>query len=625
MSTYTLLRNRLASFLGLSHNGERDLYQIFGYSRSLLVEDLYAMYRRNDIAYRIVGAYPQATWADVPLIRDEKGSSSAKKDNTGGPNADYSPFAAAAEKLFEDMNLWSYIERADRISRIGRHGILLLGFDGGEELSVPLKGKKTLAYVAPYSELACRVVEWVSEPKDKRYGLPKTYEINPSKDISYGEKSLPSKSFRVDHSRVIHISDSLDQDDVFGVPCLEPIYNRLKDLEKVLGGSAEAFWLNANRGIHFNVDKEFDLDEDRIEKAKKQADEFSNQLRRHIMTQGTEATVLGSDIADVEPTFTALMQVIAGSQGIPMRILLGSEAGELASSQDEGNWSDRIGERRNNFATRQVLRPLIKILIDTGNLPKPKGEWWVEWSETQVSEEKKAAIALQRTQALVSYANSPSAPLIVPEQEFRKMILDMPPVSEYETDLELPDVPEVDPATGEPIAKDPVAEEPKKEEPISNARKPFVNMKPAPLYVARAVLNSKFIHKWAESQGLKPMSPEEMHVTLAYSNTPVDWMKASEDWSSSETGNLIVRPGGPRRIERFGENAVVLSFSNSSLSYRHEALKECLGFDHTYAQYQPHVTLSYEVPPDFDLSKVTMFNEAIVLGPEIFEEIHAPA
>ena len=629
-SSYTVLRSRLASWLGFSHNGERDLYTSFGYKRILMLEDLYALYRRNDIAYRIINAYPQATWADTPLIRDEKGGSSAKKDNTGSRNSDFSPFVEAVEELFDRLKIMDYLERADRVAQLGRYGVLVMGFAGKDKMDQPLGKKKAeLMYLVPYAENACRVTEWCQDTSDPRFGLPNIYEINPSRDVNYGEKSLPQQSFRVHHSRVLHLAEQLDQDEVFGVPRLEPIYNRLKDLEKVIGGAAECFWLNANRGIHFDIAAENTLTEDQIKDAKEQANDFAHQLKRHVVTQGVTANVMGSDVADVEPTFNALLQLIAGATGIPQRILLGSEQGELASSQDENNWSDRIGERRNGFATRRILQPFIQLMIDTGNLPKPKGCFWVEWPESQVSEEKQAAIALQKTQALTAYANSPSAPLIMPEQEFRKTILDLPPVSEYESEVydEMQPEPMVDPMTGEPLdpnAPPPEDGEDDKEEPKINGRRAmFANMKPEPLYVSRPVLNKAFLAKHFRNtiENLTPV--EDLHVTLCYSKAPVDWLKVSEDWGQDENGRIQVKPGGARKIEQFG-NAVVLSFTHSGLLWRHQQLKDACGISHDYPNYQPHVTIGY-LPEgvEADLSKVPMFNEALVLGPETFEAVDA--
>src|SRR5690606_28146793 len=68
---------------------------------------------------------------------------------------------------------------------------------------------------------------------------------------------------------------------------------------------------------------------------------------------------------------------------------------------------------------------------------------------------------------------------------------------------------------------------------------------PRPLYVHRKVKNAAEIIAWAKSQGFATTLPaEDMHVTIAFSRAPVDWMKVGEAWTSSENGELTVKPGG---------------------------------------------------------------------------------
>lgn len=143
---------------------------------------------------------------------------------------------------------------------------------------------------------------------------------------------------------------------------------------------------------------------------------------------------------------------------------------------------------------------------------------------------------------------------------------------------------------------------------------------PRSLYVRRDVLNARAIKAWAKEQGFAS-SLDDMHVTVIYSRTPVDWLKiGSDDWSSDDKGNLTVKAGGPRVIERFGEGAVVLAFSNSSLQYRNMMARDN-GASWDYEDYTPHITITYLPPPDLDLGKVTPYAGVIELGPEIFEEV----
>ena len=145
---------------------------------------------------------------------------------------------------------------------------------------------------------------------------------------------------------------------------------------------------------------------------------------------------------------------------------------------------------------------------------------------------------------------------------------------------------------------------------------------PRPLYVRRNVLNAAEVIAWAKGQGFETTVPaEEMHVTVMFSRTPVDWMKAGSDsWGNDSDGKMTVPPGGPRLVERFDGGAIVLEFSSSPLQWRHEEIKR-EGAKPGYDEYRPHVTITYDAPDGLDLKTVEPYRGKIVLGPEIFEDI----
>lgn len=152
------------------------------------------------------------------------------------------------------------------------------------------------------------------------------------------------------------------------------------------------------------------------------------------------------------------------------------------------------------------------------------------------------------------------------------------------------------------------------------ARAAVKDGKPRPLYVSRDVLNASEVLAWAKAQGFgATLAASDLHVTIAYSKTPVDWMALGDDWGGEEDGGLKVREGGPRMVEQFDGGAVVLAFSSSRLAWRHEAIKEA-GASWDFPDYTPHITISYE-PGELDLSKVEPYRGVILLGPEIFAEL----
>lgn len=403
-------RSWLSRLLGRTFGGKRDLYEVFGYKRELFAEDFHAMYLRNDIAQRIIKAFPQATWRDTPKVRDEAGATSEE-----------SLFVEAWEDLYEKSRLGHYFERADRLASIGYFGVLYVGVNDGLEPIEPVApGDHKLLYLSPYGEQHVTVNRWDMRPESPRFGMPYSYTVQTGSALT-GPRAQ-TRSINVHHSRIIHIAETLDEDDVYGVPRLMSVYNRLQDLEKLAGGSAETFWLTANRGLALLANEDARLTEEDRSAAREQAEEYQHQLRRILTLQGMDVQSIGSDTPDPSNAVQVQVDLISGATGIPKRILLGNEAGELASSQDETNWNARIDERRNQFAGPTIVRPFVKLMIETGNLPEPQGDWWCEWDEMAgLSEKDRAEVLLTKMRALREYGSAIGGEEIVPRTEFREL------------------------------------------------------------------------------------------------------------------------------------------------------------------------------------------------------------
>ena len=151
------------------------------------------------------------------------------------------------------------------------------------------------------------------------------------------------------------------------------------------------------------------------------------------------------------------------------------------------------------------------------------------------------------------------------------------------------------------------------------ARRAANDAAPRTLYVSRKVQNVAEIKAWAKSQGL-PELQDDLHVTLIYSRTPLDWMKVeSEDWNQEKNGQIEIAPGGVRIVEPLGDRTAVLLFTSSRLSWRHEQIVRA-GAEHGFPDYQPHISLT---GAPVDLSNVEPYRGKIVLGPEVFEEVRS--
>ena len=223
---------------------------------------------------------------------------------------------------------------------------------------------------------------------------------------------------------MLHIAESTLEDDVYGLPRLQKVYNLLDDMLKVAGGSAETFWLTSNRGMQFDVDKDAMLDEDDEAALSDEIEEYFHNLRRFIRTRGVKMSSLGSDVADPSGVFAVLIALIAGASGIPVRILLGSERGELASEQDRSNWANRVEERQTHYATPQIVEPLIERFIAFDTLREPNGVIQVVWPDAFApSPLERAQTMAQKARAATNFSKALESenPFITPE-EAREML-----------------------------------------------------------------------------------------------------------------------------------------------------------------------------------------------------------
>lgn len=340
----------------------RDLYKTFGYNRDPGFDDRLAKYLRQDLAARVVDAPAAALWTNPPQI-------TASNDT----------WNTAWMDLVARHNLWAMLERADKLAGIGRYSIIIIGFNDGQSLDQPVNKQRLkrnvqkIMYLQPYSERSASIQSYNQNTRSEAFNKPEMYLIQPNLEKALGFDNTARKnntlgSFKVHASRVIHIAENVLENDIFGSPRLERVYNILDDLLKVTGGSAETYWLTANRGMHIDVDKEMEMEAADAKDLSDEIDEYNNDLRRVIRTRGVKVTNLGGDVSDPKNTFSVLIATLSGASGIPQRILIGSEAGQLASAQDRANWADRIDERRADWANPIVLHQLIKLLTSVGYL-----------------------------------------------------------------------------------------------------------------------------------------------------------------------------------------------------------------------------------------------------------------
>lgn len=414
-------RRRMARKFGQlsAYSGNRDYNTVLGYPTELSIADLRSRYDRQDIAGRIVDLPAQDTWRVAPLISEEGETET--------------PFAQAWEAVERRLRVFSRLSRADRISGIGRYGVLYIGYrDGVEFPELPvdhgkLSRPEDVLFLRPFSEGNATIDALEENSQSERFGLPAMYKL----EVDNGQ------TLRVHWSRCLHLADNRLDSEVYGIPRLQRVFNRLDDLIKIVGGSAEASWLNMRPGTLLTTQEGYELgaDSETQQRIQDEIEEYLHGMARMMTLEGADLKSLAGQIMNPKEPFEVLISLLAAASGIPQRILLGSAAGELASAvQDEKQWYGHIAWRQQNYAEPEILRPLLDTWVAYGVLPKPgsggyqvgelaaDGESWTWPPLFQLSEKDLADVRSANATAARALADPVTGELPLTQEEVRELL-----------------------------------------------------------------------------------------------------------------------------------------------------------------------------------------------------------
>jgi hypothetical protein len=311
----------------------------------------------------------------------------------------------------------------------------------------PSPQQRRLLFLRTYDESLVQIVQYEADVRNPRFGQPVMYRVtlNDPREQHSGI-GLPMATVRVHWSRVIHLADNCGSSEIFGVPRLRPVLNRVLDLRKLYSGSAEMYWRGAFPGISLETVPQLggDVQVD-IKGTQDFMEQYMNGLQRYLILMGMSAKTLSPTVVDPSTQIDVQITAICIQLGMPKRVFMGSERGELASSQDDDAWLDRLRERQNNYVTPRIIVPFIDRLIQMGVLPEPrngKGKngkpsptdnadtddseesdseespmgYSVEWPALDsLGAKDKAGILLQKTQAYAAYVQGGLEAMVPPK------------------------------------------------------------------------------------------------------------------------------------------------------------------------------------------------------------------
>lgn len=391
------------------------------------------MYERLSIAKKVVDILPRHCWQVHPEVYEDE-----------DPEVE-TAFEVAIKELGDSLRgeswyqddegdpVWEYLSRIDRLCGIGHYGVLLLGIGGaeGQKLGEPLefgKGGKTreLIYLRAFPEYLAPIAEFDQDPASPRYGLPSRYTLcfDDTIDIRT-DSTMPVRTQAVDvhWTRVLHIVDEVGSNEVYHTPRMRPVFNNLVDLRKLYGGSAEMYWQGAFPGLSFETHPQLGGDvEIDIAALRTQMENYVNGLQRYLSTSGMHINPMAPMVSDPSAQINIQIEAICMEKDCPKRIFIGSERGELASSQDQQHWNNIITARRNQHLTPKLIVPFVNRLILLGVLPQPEG-FSVTWPTIEtLNANEKADIAVKLTQAIAAFIQADGTQ-VLPLMSFLTMVL----------------------------------------------------------------------------------------------------------------------------------------------------------------------------------------------------------
>lgn len=533
------------------------------------------------------------------------------------------------EKEEKRLGIVGKVHRAEVLRACGG-GALILGLPGLPNEPAPAPGLNMLAYVNVVSRWHLTFDRLNDDATTLGYGEPVMWRMN----TTGGQVDIhPSRVIAFRGAPVPPIAATLNATDEFwGESIIEQVLDAVQDSDTARGAFASL--LHKARLTRIGIPGLAELvatpeGEAQLSARLSVLALAESMYNAAVYDRGNGGTNPGEQIDDVSYNFAGAKDVIdayarfvCAVSDIPATRLLGESAGGLNASGtgEQQDWAKKI-KAKQELELAPCLDRLDAYIVPSALGSYPDG---VEYDfEELLEEDETANVARFKTvaEALTLIQNTAAIPEIAFVKAAQNTLVEggwMPGLSKA-----LDEMPESERWGISPdLSIDPMGNPVAPGAGLEAAPGAMHDAAPRTLYVQRKLINAHELATWAKDQGFNTtLSTDEMHVTIAYSSTPVDWMKVGQDWHGDEAGKLTVPAGGARLVEPLGDGgAVVLLFTSSALSWRNEAIRE-VGASWDHAEYQPHVTITYD-GNGVDLSKVDPFRGKLEFGPEIFEELN---
>lgn len=323
-------------------NTKHDHYVDFGYPATLQFKDFYRMYCRNGLAAAAVDRTAAKTWQSAPEVWESEKPKESQNETD-------------IRQTFSGLRMWQMCQEADKRSMVGCYSGLILRLRDSKQFHMPVDtvpgGLDGVAEIIPAWEGQLTVSQWDMNVMSESYGQPTMFQFNES---AVGDQTQP-RSFNVHPDRVLIWSDD---GTVNGRSILEPGYNSLVDAEKVQGAGGEGFWktsrgapvITAPQGVTpAQVAEGMGVAVAELSDAiNEQIDTFQRGFDKGLLLGGMTAAPMSISLPSPEHFMAGPVSTFAASILMPVKILVGNQSGERASTEDAREWAQTCNSRRVN-------------------------------------------------------------------------------------------------------------------------------------------------------------------------------------------------------------------------------------------------------------------------------------
>lgn len=298
------------------------------------------MFRRNGYAFAGVTLPVEMCWLTKPWVQQNDNEDSDEK----------TPYEKQFDIEAKRVGLWRVLKDGDMMQRVGRYSALYMTVADGNRPDQPLSGRTNrVTSIKPLFEGQIEPTKWERNRASSRYGLPTHYTLI---EGGIGNRDpYAEDSGTIHHSRVIILSEDALGSEIYGIPCLEPGYNALLNLQKIQGAGGEGFWRQAAQRfvLEATSDEASDYDSEELESLSKMVADMFAGLDAIPSLNGYKVVPLNTQISNPKEFLEANLSEFAASlKGIPRKLISGTQTGVKAADEDTQGFMRLMQSRRDN-------------------------------------------------------------------------------------------------------------------------------------------------------------------------------------------------------------------------------------------------------------------------------------